>query len=103
MLATYVEMASDICEMTPIDFFGRYGEAARVLRHVDESADSAALKVYELHKRHAKEVADVIERSIAKFAPAIRKRELPESCLLRLVCDSRNRSFRSDDCLAAVF
>ena len=88
MLATYVEMASDICEMTPIDFFGRYGEAARVLRHVDESADSAALKVYELHKRHAKEVADVIERSIAKFAPAIRKRELPESCLLRLVCDS---------------
>ena len=88
MLATYVETASDICEMTPIDFFGRYGEAARVLRHVDESADSAALKVYELHKRHAKEVADVIERSIAKFAPAIRKRELPESCLLRLVCDS---------------
>ena len=88
MLAAYVETASGICEMTPIDFFSRYGEAARVLRHVDESADSAALKVYELHKRHAKEVADVIERSIAKCAPAIRKRELPESCLLRLVCDS---------------
>ncbi len=88
MLAAYVETASGICEMTPIDFFGRYGEAARVLRHVDESADSAALKVYELHKRHAKGVSDVVERSIAKFAPAIRKRELPESCLLRLVCDS---------------
>ena len=88
MLAAYVETASAICEMAPIDFFGRYGEAARVLRHVDESADSAALKVYELHKRHAKGVSDVVERSIAKFAPAIRKRELPESCLLRLVCDS---------------
>ena len=89
MLAAYVETASNICNMTPIEFFGRYGEAARVLRHVDESADSAALKVYELHRRHAREVSDVVDRSIAKFAPAIRKRELPESCLLRLVCDAK--------------
>ena len=88
MLSAYVETASAIAEMSPTDFFGRFGEAARVLRHLGESADSAALKVYELHKRHARTVSDVVEQSIAQYAPAIRKRELPESCLLRLVCDS---------------
>ena len=88
MLASYVETASDICEMTPIEFYSRYGEAFRFLKHVDESFDSAAQKVYELHKRHAREVSGVIDRSIAKFAPAIRRRVLPESCLLRLICDS---------------
>ncbi|GAB6094002.1 hypothetical protein JCM14469_02540 [Desulfatiferula olefinivorans] len=88
MLAAYVETASDVCKMSPIDFFSRYGEAARVLRHIDGSADSAALRLFELHKRHAKAVSDVIDQSIANYASAIRKRELPDSCLLRLVCDS---------------
>ena len=88
MLASYVETASSICDMNPTAFFGRYGEAARVLRHVGESADSSALKLYELHRRHANAVSNVIETSIAKFAPEIRKRELPDTCLLRLVCDS---------------
>jgi len=88
MLAAYVETASEVCKMSPIEFFSRYGEAARVLRHIDGSADSAALRLFELHKRHAKAVSDVVDQSIAKYASAIRKRELPESCLLRLVCDS---------------
>ena len=88
MLAAYVETACDICKMSPIEFFSRYGEAARVLGHLDESADSTALKMFELHKRHAKEVTDVIGQSIARFAGAISRRELPESCLIRLVCDS---------------
>ena len=92
MLSAYVETTSAISEMTPIDFFGRYGEAARVLKHLGESADSAALKLYELHKRHARTVSDVVEQSIAQYAPEIRKRELPESCLLRLVCDSASAS-----------
>lgn len=88
MIAAYVETASDICKMSPVEFFGRYGEASRVLRHIDGSADATGLKLFELHKRHAKAVSDVIDQSIAKYASAIRKRELSDSCLLRLVCDS---------------
>lgn len=88
MIAAYVETASDICKMSPIEFFARYGEASRVLRHVSGSADTAALQLFELHKRHARAVSDVIDKSIAKYASAIRRRELPDSCLLRLVCDS---------------
>lgn len=87
MLAAYVETASSICKITPVEFFGRYGEAFRALRCVDKSANDAALKVYQLHKRHARGVLDVIEQSIAEFAVAISKQKLPETCLLRLVCD----------------
>ena len=87
MIAAYVETASDICRMSPIEFFSRYGEGSRVLKHIDGSADTTALKLFELHKRHGKAVSDVIDQSIAKYASAIRKRELPNSCLLRLVCD----------------
>jgi 7-cyano-7-deazaguanine synthase in queuosine biosynthesis len=88
MLAAYVETASEVSKMTAIEFFGRFGEAARVLRHVNGSTDTTALKLFELHKRHAKSISGVIDNAISKHASAIRNRELPDSCLLRLVCDS---------------
>lgn len=88
MLASYVETASEVCEMPATDFFGKFGEAARILRHINGSPDITALKLYELHKRHAKAVTEVVENSIVRFTREIRKRELPDSCLVRLVCDS---------------
>jgi hypothetical protein len=88
MLAAYVETASEVCKLSAIEFLSRYGEVFRVLKHLNESPNSAAIKLFELHKRHAQAVSDVIDQSIAKYASAIRRRELPDSCLLRLVCDS---------------
>ena len=37
MLSAYVETANEVSEMTPLQFFGRCGEASRVLRHIDGS------------------------------------------------------------------
>ncbi len=88
MLAAYVETANEVADMAALEFFGRYGEAARVLKHLDGSADSTALQLFELHQRHAKYVTRVVDDAIAQNGSAIRKRQLPESCLLRLVCDS---------------
>ena len=88
MLAAYVETANEVADMAPLKFFGRYGEAARVLKHLNGSADSTALQLFEMHQRHAKYVTKVVEDAIAQNSAAIRKRELPDSCLLRLVCDS---------------
>ena len=88
MLAAYVETASKVAEMSALDFFGRYGEASRVLKHLNGSPDSTALQLFELHQRHAKYVTDVVDNAIAQHRKAIRKRLLPDSCLLRLVCDS---------------
>ena len=47
-------------------FFGKYGEIARVLKHLNGSADSTALKLYELHKRHAKYVTNVVDDAISQ-------------------------------------
>jgi len=88
MLASYVETANEISTMTPVQFFSRFGEASRVLRHLDGSPDIIAMKVFELHQRHAKQVTHVVDGAIAANAAAIRKRQLPPNCLLRLVCDS---------------
>lgn len=88
MLAAYVETASAVAEMSALEFFGRYGEASRVLRHLNGSPDATALQLFELHQRHAKYVTEVVDNAIAYHRKAIRKHQLPESCLLRLVCDT---------------
>ena len=88
MMAAYAETANEVADITAFDFFGRYGETARVLKHLNGSADSIALQIYELHRRHAKCITKVVDDAISQNRIAIRKRQLPESCLLRLVCDS---------------
>ena len=88
MLAAYVETANEVADMTALDFFGRYGETARVFKHLNGSPDVTALQIYELYSRHAKCITKVVDDAIAQNRSAIRKRLLPSSCLLRLVCDS---------------
>lgn len=88
MVAAYVETANQVVGMTPLEFFSKFGEISRVLRHIGGSPDAAALRIYELHKRHAEQVTGVVDTAIAAHAKQIRARILPPSCLLRLVCDS---------------
>lgn len=74
--------------MSPSEFFSRFGEASRVLRHLDGSPDSTALKIYELLRRHAEQVTTVVRGAIASHAEDLLQRTLPPTCLLRLVCDA---------------
>jgi len=88
MIAAYLETANDIEKMNALQFFSRFGEASRVLRHLPGNADATAMQIFDLHRRHSKQVTGVIDQAFAKNGAAIRKRELPASCLLRLVYDS---------------
>lgn len=88
MLAAYVETASEVTKLSAMDFFGRYGEVGRVVNHLPGTPDMAALQMYEMYQRHSKQVVKVVDDAIAGHASAIRNRELPDSCLLRLVCDT---------------
>lgn len=96
MIASYLEMANDIEKMNAGQFFSRFGEASRVVRHVPGTPDAIALQLFDLHLRHANQVTGVIDQAFAKHGPAIRRRELPASCLLRLVSDSGSEIPRSD-------
>ena len=65
----------------------RFGEVARVVRHLGGSADVSARKIYDLHRRHAQSVLRVIDDGLANCAPQVRSRSLPEGSLLRMVHD----------------
>ena len=88
MVAAYLETANEIEKMDALQFFSRFGKASRVLRHIGGNPDAAAMQVFDLHRRHAKQVTGVIDQAFAKYGADIRKRALPPSCLLRLVYDS---------------
>lgn len=90
MIAAYLETANEIEKMDALQFFSRFGEASRVLRHIpgNTNSDATAMQIFNLHRRHAKQVTGVIDQAFAKYGADIRKRTLPPSCTLRLVYDS---------------
>jgi hypothetical protein len=88
MLSVYVQTATRVETETPVGFFGRYGEAARSLRHLGATPDAAAVGLLELYREHAREVTAVVDRETARHAAALRRGDLPPSCLVRLVCDA---------------
>lgn len=92
MLSSYVESAQQVSQMDEAAFYGRYGEAARAIRHVGLPDDEAARCIFDLYKRHADQVMAVIDDGVANNSKAIRSRSLPESCLVRLVHDPRPSS-----------
>lgn len=87
MLASYVDSALLVPRLTELEFFSRFGEVGRIVRHLPGSADDNARAIYKLYKQHGEEVAKVLDDGIARFRSEIRARTLPSSCLLRLVHD----------------
>jgi len=87
MLASYVELAQQVAKMSEAEFFGRFGEAARMLRHVGMPDDEAARAIFKLYQRHSTQVVSVIDTALADSSVRIRKRDLPGTCLVRLVHD----------------
>ncbi len=68
LLESCAKTALEIGEMNSIEFFSRFGEATRVLRYLDGPAHETASKLLDLNKRHADQVATVIDngRDITK-------------------------------------
>lgn len=87
MLASYVETAQQVAAMSETDFFMRFGEVARIVRHLGGSPDENARSVFDLYRRHAKQILSVVTAGLSQHASEILARSLPESCLLRLVHD----------------
>ncbi len=97
MLAAYVDSATAVSKMTSNEFFIKYGEASRILRHFNESPDTVAAKLYDLYRRHAVEVTRVVDTAIKNYASSFREHNLPEHCLLTMVCDYSRRLSNSSE------
>lgn len=90
MISSYVGTAEEITKMrTPTEFFAAFGMASRAFEYFsDRSADTVAQDIYQLYKRHATDVVDVIGNSVASHAKGIVARKYDPACLIRLVSDS---------------
>ncbi|WP_020473429.1 hypothetical protein [Zavarzinella formosa] len=96
LLAAYLESADRIDRMSALEFCSRYGEIARVVRHLPESPDEAARKIFDLHKHHARQIKGVLEDVLREHVKGIRQRTLPPTCLVRMVSDSSSHAFAAD-------
>ncbi|MEW6406628.1 MAG: 7-cyano-7-deazaguanine synthase, partial [Chloroflexota bacterium] len=89
MAAAYLERANQVRDQDDItQFIARYSEVSRVFRHLNGNPGSVAQRVYDLYKRHAKEVCEAMDTMVARNITAIRQRTLPGDCLLRTVYES---------------
>ena len=89
MTAAYLERANQVREQDDItQFIARFSEVSRVFRYLNGNSGKVAQKVYDLYKRHAKEVCEAMDTMVARNITAIRQRTLPGDCLLRTVYES---------------
>ena len=90
LIASYVATAEKVSEMrSPAEFFGDFGMACRAFEFFpDRSIDSVAQDIYDLHRRHANSVMQVLDEAIEANAKAIRRREHDPASLIRLISDS---------------
>ncbi|MBA4062990.1 MAG: hypothetical protein C0501_04645 [Isosphaera sp.] len=87
MVAGYLDLAARVERMGPAEFFAHFGEVARALPHLGLPAAAGAARVFELYRKHARQVNGVIDDAIAAHCRSIRTRTLSPNCLLRLVYD----------------
>jgi hypothetical protein len=86
MLESFIRTAKTMELMTAMEFFSKFGEASRVLRHLPGSADQVATQILDLHKRFSHEVGGVLTKGIEDHAESLRLRKLPASCAISLAC-----------------
>lgn len=87
MLAAYLDLANTLERMSEEQFVREFGELNRVLPYLNLPVSTGAGQAFDLYRRHARGVTEVLDRAIATRAREIRRGELPRNCLLRLVTD----------------
>jgi hypothetical protein len=87
MLAAYLELANRVERMGEGEFRTQFGELPRALPHLGLPATAGVARVFDLYRRHARQVNRALEQAIVANAGAIRRHELSRNCLLRLVMD----------------
>lgn len=96
MAETFLRRALALRAMNPLDFIRTYTEATRVLRHVGLTADEAATRVHDLHRRHGEEVQAALTEGHKRHAAEFQSGALPDSCVLVLAVPDRYRQQGAD-------
>jgi 7-cyano-7-deazaguanine synthase in queuosine biosynthesis len=85
LIERYLGTARRIDEMTSlVQFVAEFAEASRVLRYVDAPPNSAAQRVFELHKRHARDVCAALAAAVCRESVELVRQRYRPNCMLLL-------------------
>lgn len=84
MAEAFVLRARAMATARDDEFFRLFPEASRVLRHTGLSADEAATRVLDVHRRHGRDVRSVLTEGLRSHADEFEAGVLSDSCLLTL-------------------
>jgi Transcriptional regulatory protein, C terminal len=87
LIERYLGTALHVTRMTQLkDFIQNFPDLTRIVGHVGLPATEAANKVFDLYRRHARQVCEALSRIVEERSADIVRRELPSNCLLSLAC-----------------
>lgn len=85
LVESYFETINKIQRIgEPTQFCVSYPELARVINHIDGSADQVAQAVFDLYRRHAKQVGDALDAQGRGAITQLRLKEVPPNCGLSI-------------------
>lgn len=85
LLERYYGTALEINRISsPESFLSRFGEVARVLSHLRMKSDKAAEAVFNLYRRHARDICDTMASAVRREADAVVNHDYPPTCLLSI-------------------
>lgn len=86
LIESYVRTAGEIDAMTSaVQFCTRFGEVSRLVNHIDGTADDVAQRVFDLHKKHARQVLQALDAAAKGAVAEMREGTLPADSLLSIV------------------
>ncbi len=85
MAESYVLRAQKLATMSEQAFYAAYGQLFRALPYLAGPQDHNARLIYELHKRHGREVVEVVDHELKNNASLVRALSLPDTSLLAMI------------------
>ena len=90
LVESYFETIKKIQRLdTPTQFCVAFPELGRVINHIDGTVDQAAQAIYDLYRRHAKQVGDALDAQGRAAISQLRLEELPSNCGLSIAFAGR--------------
>jgi 7-cyano-7-deazaguanine synthase in queuosine biosynthesis len=90
LIERYLGTALQMTRITELSqFVQTFPEVTRVVGRVGMAVPQAAAEVFDLYRRHARQVCDAMSRVIEQRSAEIVRREFPPNCLLSLACGRR--------------
>lgn len=83
MIERYLGVCLEIDSMGRADDFVKmFPEMSRVVKYLERPADQAANDIFNLYKRHARDICQTLENIVSAASPQVIRRDYPPNCLL---------------------